>query len=207
MSIKIVEDFLSLDEVKKLKHYYSLKNFTTEKYKDTADGYLLFARHKDTDFNKKNSLIHKILEKKCKEVFQCEKMLDGAFYESYYPNTVHIDSHEELHKLDDKENHSINKAILIPLDENPLFKTVFFNAFYKNFDLPKQKYHYEKNYNHDLEFSHMTKETLDFVNSLEIAEVFEWKLGSAVSFPRNQLHCAINFAKYNLVKTYITLFF
>jgi hypothetical protein len=207
MVVSVFQNFITLDELSILNEYYSTKPYANEKYKDTVDGYRLAYKNKNTDYDLTDSTVYKILNPKITEKIGSHKLSGGQFLESHYPYGPHVDTIKQFEKKEfyNHETQTTNKGLIIPLEEHPSFNTIFFDLFSDENITPVVNLE-DKKYDHPFDLSHFSKEMFDYTATLKITDAYNWKLGTAVLFDRNQLHCATNFTKHRLTKTAIVLF-
>jgi hypothetical protein len=167
---------------------------------------------KNLDYHIKHSISHKIIRPKINEIIGDDhKFSSGCYKESRRPYQTHVDNsmfHNRWYKFTTDFNH--NLVLLIPLVEGPHFNTAFFNVW-SNEDLgmgqllPEQ-YLTESN-NIDLSlFTHIEEPARAQILKLSVDNIWQWKLGSAIVWSRDQLHSSTDFAKYGLVKKFAVLF-
>ena len=143
----------------------------------------------------------------------------GVFQRCYIPFGMHIDSKRRIdpeRSIGEAEGPGI--ALMIPLDEDPKFNTVFWNNYFVD-DQAKIEFFNEfialpqhQVQNHrtgdrcDLEFSWQDPNK-KLYNHLDLDMIYNWKLGTAAYWNRNQLHAASDFTKHYPYKDCITIFF
>ena len=208
MTVSIFENFITIDEVNSLKNYYKEKPYANEKFKDTVDGYRLVYKNKNTDYDLTESFVHKLLNPNSIEKIGNHTLSGGQLLESHYPFSPHVDTVTQFEKKD-FYTHKVkitNSGMIIPLEEHAAFNTIFFDLFSEENVVPDTSVNLRK-YKHPYNLSHLSLEMFNYVSNLKITDVYNWKLGTAVLFDRNQLHCATNFTQFSLTKTAIVLFF
>ena len=203
---KIFRNLISPEEINLLQDYYSQKPVMQTKFKDDAKT-ILKTKIKNSDYNIVDSIVYKILWPKIKNIVGDHAMTHGAYYESFYPYSIHTDTDSEnVHapKLDQHIN--LNLGILVPLTQSSVDKTIFFKHFVDHFSestiLPDKIVQHD-----DLSlFDHVSPWQKNKLKFLQIDKIFQWKLGDIAIWNRNQIHCAGNFLSHETSKCHIALF-
>ena len=207
----IYENIFSLKEIEIL-----LKYFDNQPYSNIQeiDG-VLWCKNKDLDYQIPNSLVHKIVRPKIQSLIGDHEINNGSYKESYFPYATHIDGPLLRGVLDDniyqiETNLTHNISILIPLSENPVFKTVTFNIHDTKYNgmgsTLKEEWLISSNDLDLNEFDHIQEDVRKDIAKLPLDTIFHWKIGSVFTWSKDQLHTSTNFAKYNLNKKFMILF-
>jgi hypothetical protein len=197
-----IPDFLTAQEVGLLLDHFDRCPCAVEKTKQHQDKTIIYNRHKNIDYNMTGSLVRQIIYPKLEKIIGPHTMDNGSLLESHYPYPIHLDTHQDsakknfyCHSHDWK-----NQAVLISLNEDPCFKTVMFEYFADLLDYSLapigdgtitdtiQDPRYE-----NLDLSHLADSQIEFIKNIKITSVYHWKIGSALLWPRNQLHTSTNF--------------
>jgi len=214
MTVSILPEFLTANETELLLSYFDDQPYTCENTVEYNSNMIVENRHKNNDYNVPNSLCQGIIYPKLEKIIGLHIMDSGSFLESHYPFGIHVDSKKTF--ADDKfyshVDSSLNISVLISLNEDPGFNTVMFDYFAEIVDydqvpstrslsntIADPKYA-------DLNFDHFTPQELKFVRNLQITNVYKWKTGSVIMWPRNQLHASSNFYASGKQKKAIVLF-
>jgi len=191
--------------------YYNSKEFqplTNESYRDDQKTQL---RHmvKHSDYNIRQSFPYKILSTLIQNIIGEHKLNHGNFTRCYMPFGLHIDTNESLSdKAHNLSTDSQNTALLIPFTEHESCKTIFFDFFQQEEFGPDTVVPRDQQYQHDLElFGHCRSYQFEKLKHLKIETVFDWRLGDAVTWPRDQLHSAGNFLDKLEYKEFLILHF
>jgi hypothetical protein len=210
MTVQILPDFLTADEVESLLVEFSLQSYTSEKTKQLFDKTIIASRYKNNHYNTPNSVVRQIVYPKLKNILGDHTMDSGSFLESHYPYDIHLDSHDTFSKKNfySHTQNEINTSVLISLNEDSCFKTVFFDYFAQTLDLTKVPTGQEKHLdNHrSVDLSHLPEQHHKFIENLNITDVYHWKIGHAVLWPRTQLHASSNFYLSGKQKKAVVLF-
>jgi hypothetical protein len=219
MSVTILENFINLDEINVINEYYKNQEFENRgfhpEYKDKLQW---------ENTNIASWIWEDILDEKVTKLFNGAYTVSagcGKFQRCYIPFGMHMDS-KPKHTNDNlqfSENWKTEgNALLIPLNEGIHLHTVFWNKHYhtikeQNNDflafarLPiNQTKSNGIGETYDLEFAWADKNK-KLYSHLEVDDVFEWKLGNAATWGRNQLHASTNFATHIAYKDCLTIFF
>lgn len=213
MSARIVENFISLDNIKKIKEYFNERPFDEVGYHPVFPDQLQWANSKLPEW-----IWEKILNPIMHAEFGDFKVSygSGKFQRCYVPFGMHIDSKAEISKLDYVPE-SVGYNVLIPLDESPEFCTIFWEEHFNTNDEKNKSFMaFNELPNHQVKNNHIgSKYNLEFCwehpfkkiyNHYQFDCAFEWKLGSMVTWPRTQLHSATDFTKKFPYKDAITIF-
>lgn len=158
--------------------------------------------HIPTDFS------YKLLNPKISNLIGQDHEFDGGAYkESQAPYGLHVDTasaHYEIGaSLLSSGIKKHNLSILIPLVEGPQLKTVTFDIYSEDNHINLNDYMQKKNSLDSRDFTHGN---FNLINYLPVDTVFEWKLGSVFTWPRNQWHASNNFVEHGLIKKFLIMF-
>lgn len=168
--------------------------------------------NKNLDYHFEGSVSSKILKPKLDQVFgQDHHVAQGCYKVNSLPLGTHIDNAGTLYQWEKQDLPPKHQAgMIIPLNESEHFCTVTFDVFSDTWHgmselLPAE---YETGSNDfDMDrLDHIPEPARSQLKKFNIDHVFEWKIGDAVVWNKNQLHCSTNFAKYGLEKKFILLF-
>lgn len=169
--------------------------------------------NKNLDYHLPNSIVHKIVKPKLDRLFGTDhEFSTGAYKEAWTPYATHVDNwdfHRHHYSFTDNKQ-KYNCAVLIPLSEDPEFRTVIFDA-HSDADLGMGQPLPEKflTSSNDLNlnwFTHIKEPTRQQIPKLALDKVFNWKIGNLVIWARSALHCSSDFAKFGLCKRFIVIF-
>jgi len=172
--------------------------------------------NKDLDYHLTHSVACRIIRPKLDVLIGKDHVMStGSYKEEWKPFATHTDTlsyHASNYSYhNDYQSHSKNECVvLIPLVQDPEFKTVIFDIHggeelgYGQV-LP-EKFLTSANNLDQFWFSHMAEPARRQITKLPVDQVFEWKLGNVVTWPRSALHCSTDFAKYGLLKKFIIMF-
>ena len=208
--IQVIDNFISLDCVKKLQDEFYTRPYVKEKHIDSLYGRVLQYRNKNLNYNLYDDPVHEILSPAVHQnIGECN-IQNGTFLESHFPFGLHVDTSETFGK---KQFYSTTKqnfghALLIPLSEHNCFQTVFFD--WRSMTCPNlPMFDSEKPMitSNSPNLDHLTEKARDFLSDKPLIKSIKWNLGSAIIWPRDQLHCSSNFYLTGLHKLAITMFF
>jgi hypothetical protein len=167
---------------------------------------------KNFDYQISGSASNKIIKPKLDKLFGPEHTVSQGCYKIISaPYGTHIDNdgfrqQHYAHSHDAK----FETAVLIPLVEDPRFCTITFDIFTDEIHgmskLLPAKFETGSNSFDLTELDHIAQPAREQISRFNIDTVFRWKLGSAVTWHKNQLHTSTNFAKFGLVKKFIIIF-
>lgn len=212
--VKRIPRFLTDKEVDVIMRWADKKDYSGEKFKNTANGPVLQYRSKTLDFQLPHSVVRRIVQPKLNQLFGREvEVVNGKFLEGHYPVGLHIDSSEAFYNkgfmaTGDEQD---RQAMLIALDGDPNFQTVYFDFFADQFKLdhddvamPDPLYRIG-----DVDLGHFLKQEVDFIdrNNIKFDDCYTWEVGGAIYWPRNQLHSSNNFSDTKRLKHALILFF
>lgn len=197
-----IPDFLTAQEVELLLDHFDRCPYAVENTKQHQNKTIIYNRHKNSDYNLAGSLVREIIYPKLEKIIGPHMMDNGSLLESHYPYPIHVDTHQDSAKNNFySHSHTYqNQAVLISLNEDPCFKTVMFEYFADLLDYSTaptgdgmitdtiQDPRYD-----DLDLSHLSDSNIEFIKNIKITSVYHWKIGSALLWPRNQLHMSTNF--------------
>lgn len=202
--MKIIKNFLSMDEVKQIKDHYKDISFT----RNVGD-------YANTEIDK--NLFDNILHEKFLTLFDSYEITQESIYQRcYLPFGIHTDSKTRMNP--DRKAEGEGVAVLIPLDEGEYFNTIVWKEkCTSNDDITKMITEFVNLPNDKVQNSNVTekidldyaweKGERNFCNHLTLDGVYNWRLGTAVIWERNQLHASSDFTKHHKYKDAITTFF
>lgn len=219
MSVTIIENFISLKEIEAINSYYANQEFKNKGFHPEQKDKLQWENVTIAAWIWKDILNEKVIK-----LFNGPYTVSvgcGKFQRCYIPFGMHMDSkpkHTNNNPQFSDHWKTEGRALLIPLNEGSNLHTVFWN----------KQYHTIKDQNDDfLAFSQLPNDQiknngigelydLEFAwgdknkklyNHLEVDNVFNWKLGSAATWGRNQLHASTDFTNHVAYKDCLTIFF
>jgi len=210
MTINTFHNVFTHEEIKQLINFYASLPVSNTKY--LPDG-RLFRIIKNSEYNLEDQAAFKILNPKLTEILGPHQFTGGHWMDSYSPFCVHIDNISNYNQrgvsVFEAETHK-NIGVLIPLCEHEHFKTIFFDCLLDNLDPGYlDKLSNVNNPELSSEFmtlvDHHSDEEYNKIKKIKLDCIVDWKIGDVFSWPRDQLHCSSNFAKYNLNKQAIVL--
>lgn len=213
--VKIHPDILTSCEINQILSWLQDRPYTKSLDRGTPHGKQLIYRNKNLDLHLPDSLVAQILGPKIYRLFGELYPEYSAFLEGHYPFTLHVDSPEAFLNRNIEQTkktgiHGTQTSLLISLNEHPAFKTAFFDHHVKDYhnNQPYQGAQVPVSFG-DHNFDHFTQHDADFLtsNDVTLSDVYHWRAGWAVSWPRDQLHCSTNYHGTGAVKKALTLFF
>lgn len=218
MTAKIINNFISLEEIEQVNDYYSNIPFASEGVHTDFPNKIQWQNSPIADW-----IWSDILDKKIRKEFGDYEISHGCgvFQRCSMPFGMHIDSKQRITNENPQFADTWKTegfALAIPLNEDPHFCTVFFDEY---FNTDKEKFDSMKNFSelsddevinsgiskiYDLDFCwDDPRRKLQDHYKFDIA--FPWKLGQAATWGRTQLHVSTDFAKHGLYKDCLTIFF
>lgn len=168
--------------------------------------------NKNLDYQFEGSVSRNILKPKLDQLFGEDHVVaQGCYKINSLPLGTHIDNAGTLYKWEAQDTPAKHQAgMIIPLNESEHFCTVTFDVFSDTWhgmsELLPVEFETGSN-NFDLtKLDHIAEPARSQLAKFNIDLVYNWNLGSAVVWNKNQLHCSTNFAKYGLEKKFILLF-
>ena len=214
---KSIDNFITLDEINAIKEFYGNGPYDRSGNHPDDNNKLQWENSKIADW-----ILKEILHDKIVPIVGEEYRISpgfGVFQRCHIPFGMHIDSKRRIdpnRTVGTAESNGI--ALMIPLDQSRYFNTVFWNEFFSDdsekiaafnrfIDLPET----EVLNNHtgdlvDLEFCWQDPNK-KLYNHYELDLCYNWRLGSAAYWDRNQIHAASDFTKHAPYKDAITIFF
>jgi len=210
MTAKIFDNVFTTLEIDQLIDFYSTLPITNTRHYPNGE---LVRQMKNSEYNLSDQVPYKILKSKLTSVLGEHCFTGGHWMDSYSPFRLHIDNISSYDKqgipVFESPLHQ-NIGVLIPLCEHKHFQTIFFDYMLDTFEHDFSNEVYTPG---DTELSpefmelvdHHTAEECNHIKKFKLNCVLDWKIGSVLTWPRNQLHCSSNFKKYNLNKQAIVL--
>ena len=211
MQTSIYHNLFTAQEIQDILEYFESKPYNTvEEYQG-----VVYSKNKNLDYQIPDSFAYRNIRPKINSILgQDHEIFMGCYKECYQSYSLHYDSPRSHSRFDSKyqipANSKYNIAILIPLIEHPRFKTVIFDVFDE--DVADKTLMFDSTCligHNDLdleEFTHVPEEYRKDLNLLPVDTIFQWRIGDAVSWDREQLHCSTDFAKFGLIKKFLILF-
>ena len=172
--MKLYNNFLSQDELKKIIDYKNLQKISTEKL--LPDGRIK-STHRNLNFNI-DSTMRNILFPKIENIFPDFQIDTGSFLESYVPYNLHVDTnkyHAEVVQATTIRKKKYNMSLLIPLSESFGSNTVYFDYHCEIFD--KKNVLNELKHCPDVEkfflHTHVSEQDKDIIKKLKIEHIYE----------------------------------
>ena len=214
MTVSVLSEFLTISETNLLLSYFDDQPYVAENTVEYNSNMIVENRHKNNDYNVPNSLCRQIIYPKLEKIIGPHIMDSGSLLESHYPYSLHVDSKKTFAKDKFYSHVNVSKdiSVLISLNEDSSFNTVMFDYFAEIFDcdqVPSTRSQSNTTADPkyaDLNFDHFTPQELKFVRNLQITNVYKWKTGSVIMWPRNQLPASSNFYASGKQKKAIVLF-
>ena len=215
-TVKRYPNFLTQSQCAQILEWLEPRPYSKTKYQtDDQGNEIVKYRNKNLDLHLSTSLVAEIINPSIMQTFG-KLPTHGSLLESHFPFGLHVDTVETFDKKGFESLHKddINISCLIPLNQGPGHQTVFFDYFSnliddnlksastKTLQLDVPKFQGVENLSH---LTNTERHLLD-ENNIVVSDYETWQIGNAISWPRNQLHCAGNFYTRG-VKEAIVLFF
>jgi len=206
--MKIIDNAISISLLEELIEFYDTQPISNVRYRDNGD---IFRYMKHPLYDDHQLLPYQILNPILNSLIG-EHAFDGGHYlDAIWPFTAHFDTNEIFKSrniLTHDCKNSSNLGILIPFSENKNFRTVFFDYFLeheskKKLSIPDNPTENDPSLMEMLD--HHSDEEFQILKYIPVSDVAEWRMGSIIVWPRHQLHCSSNFAKFNLTKQALVL--
>ena len=196
---QVYENIVTVDEINDILSFYSDKEDA-----QTEKGIV----NKNLEYHIPENFIYKLLYPKLFDILGEHEFDGGAFKEAHTAYPMHVDTENAHYEIGSMSLSTAEKkhdlSMLIPLVEGPQFKTVTFDIFDSgNYHDKLAGYQQTKNQLVAEDFNH---DNFGIIQNLPVDIVFEWKLGSMLTWPRSQWHASTNFAQYGLIKKFLILF-
>lgn len=219
MSVTVHEDFISLEEIESINAYYATQKFNNSGCHPEFTDKLQWENITIAPWIWKD-ILHEKVSKLFNGIYTVSAGC-GKFQRCHIPFGMHMDSKPKHTNNNPRLSHTWEtegRALLIPLNAGPHLHTVFWNKHYhtveeQNTDfLAFSKLPTDQIRNngigelYDLEFAWGDKNK-KLYNHLDVDTVFNWKLGSAATWGRNQLHASTDFTNHAAYKDCLTIFF
>jgi len=198
----IFENVFSLEEINLLR-----QDQHTRPNSQSGDSNLV----KNIDYHKPYSRAYKIIKPKLDKIIGPDhQFTNGCYREATKPYATHIDNyafHAPFYSFEGAKKYSC--AVLIPLLEDPEFRTIVFDV-HSHEDLGMGQPLPEKflTGHNDLDpawFSHIEEPARSQISKFTVDKVFNWKLGNMITWSRTQLHASTDFSKFGLCKKFVIL--
>ena len=103
--IQVIDNFISLDCVKKLQDEFYTRPYVKEKHIDSLYGRVLQYRNKNLNYNLYDDPVHEILSPAVHQnIGECN-IQNGTFLESHFPFGLHVDTSETFEKKTVLQHH------------------------------------------------------------------------------------------------------
>lgn len=214
--LEVVENFISLDDIKRIKEYYQNVKFENQGFHPERPDQIQWANCKLAKWIL--VLLHDKISKIIGDNFEISRGC-GVFQRCYLPFGMHTDSKQRINPSRIiNQNDSEGRALLIPLQEAVEFNTVFWNikfatdqekqTAFENFaNLPSSQIANTKiGDQYDLKFAWQDP-IRKLYNHYPVLGVYNWRLETAAVWDRNLLHAASDFSEKHAYKDAITIFF
>jgi len=219
MSVTIFENFITLEEIDVINDYYATQQFSNRGFHPEHKDKLQWENITIAPWIWKDILDEKV--SKLSNGTYTVSVGCGKFQRCYIPFGMHMDSkpkHTNDNPQFSKNWKTEGWALLIPLNAGPHLHTVFWDKHYHTVNEQNNDFLAFSNLDnnqiknngigelYNLEFAWGDKNK-KLYNHLEVDTVFEWKIGSAATWGRNQLHASTNFTNHVAYKDCLTIFF
>jgi hypothetical protein len=169
--------------------------------------------NKNLDYHLPESVPRKIIKPKLDSILGPDHIFKtGCYKDAWRPYATHVDTYDfhERHYNFPGENHAYNCAVLIPLNEDPSFRTVIFDVHSEKSVgmgaiLPEEFLTSQNDLDPEW-FTHIDPAVVNQIKKLPVDKIFHWRLGDLVIWPRTALHSSTDFAKFGLFKKFIIIF-
>ena len=210
MTAKIFNNIFTHSEIDHLINFYSTLPIANTKHYPNGD----LVRHiKHSVYDRQDQVPYKIINSKLTAILGDHSFTGGHWMDSYSPFRLHNDNISSYNKrgvpVFESPLHQ-NIGVLIPLCEHEHFQTIFFDYMLDTFEPDFSNDIYSSDESElSTEFmklvDHHSDEECNHIKKFKLDCLLNWKIGSVLCWPRNQLHCSSNFKKYNLNKQAIVL--
>lgn len=199
---RIYKDILDQKTIDAINYFFDNK-VITERTEYREDNVICI--DKETNIQDTNSFLGKILLPKIKKATGENVEIDMSSRKTgIIPYGPHTDSHylktwerDDIPRFIGNDKPSLHLAILIPLTQGPAFRTVTFNIFDFEYErdsaLPAEWLTSSNNLD-PLDFSHCVNS--DDITKLPVDIDYTWSVGDIFVWPREQLHCGVDFRRY-----------
>jgi hypothetical protein len=206
----VYKDVFSSSDITRLIDFYNLLPISDVKFSPNGK---IFRNIKNSEYNFEDQDVFKILNPALTKILGPHQFTGGHWLDAHSPYTLHIDNISDFQKRNIPVFQSPlhkNVGVLIPLVEHQHFNTVFFDHY---FEILEPGY-IQKTANNSMSLldqsimdllDHHSAENLVDIQRFRLDRVVNWKIGSVLVWPRNQLHCSSNFEKYGLTKQAVVL--
>lgn len=167
---------------------------------------------KSLDYHLPQSVVRRVIKPKLDSIIGADHEFSmGCYMQALKPLPTHIDNYASMTR-----HHGFSYArqyqcsVLIPLAEDPEFRTVIFDVLSED-DLgmgqPLPAQFLTGSNDLDLTwFSHVPEAARCQIPQLPLQMIYQWKLGSMVIWPRTALHTSTDFGKFGLQKKWVIIF-
>lgn len=202
-SFQVFDSVFTVDEINQLR---------MDQHQRPIAGSVNNIQDKCLDYQLPMSVAHRIIKPKLDSLIGPDhEFSTGCYKDAWAPYRTHIDNTEfQTNNYKFGVTKRYNLSVLIPLVEDPEFRTVLFDV-HSNENLgmgqPLPEKYLTSNNNLDLAwFSHMNGVALEQIPRIPLDSVWQWKLGSFIVWSRTQLHSSTDFSKFGLCKKFVIIF-
>ena len=200
---RIFSDVFSLDEINLLRRDQKNRAITASRGNN---------HDRPLDYHLPTSIVRKIVKPKIDSLIgEDHEFSTGCYKEVWDPYGTHADNlafQSKYFTFNSEPNHYC--GIMIPLVQDPEFRTVFFKTHtHDDLGVGKplpEEYLSSQNDLNPSWFSHVEQPARDQMKRLPLEQVYQWKLGDMIVWPRTQLHTSTDFSKFGLCKRFIIVF-
>lgn len=201
--VRVIDDFLTINEIDKLTKWFSF--MPEEAYSLGSQKNLHY--HKPT-------LVRSIIKPKIDGLIGDDYTVGAGSYKAdTIPHPHHVDNYRHFGEVLGEYSYTPkhNLTLLIPLNESPHFKTIFWDVFVDGYF--KSNGFIEDAWKTSTQtaltaeqITHISEPMRSDLLSVPIDQIVDWKLGSAIISHRYQLHASTDFAKHSLTKKFAVFF-
>ena len=205
-NIMIYKNIFTPEEISSLQSYFTAAPINAVEANSNVN--------KNLDYHVEDSLCRQIVYPKIHAILGDHKFGGGAYKECVTPYKLHYDNHSTHDYIGATFDQTVdkNKVVLIPLVEGTDFSTVTFDIFSSDnrpnaIEVTPEDATALNNLDLDL-FSHIPEPNRSKIRYLPVDVYYQWQLGDALVWSRDQLHCSTNFLRNNAasVKKFIVIF-
>lgn len=187
----------------------SIVDFYADKPDAATQDYVI---NKNLEYHIPDNFIYQLLNPKITALLGHHEFDNGAYKECLKPYPLHVDTHYAHTQVSTMETFQSqaqhNAALLIPLVQGPMFRTVAFDCYAEdnNWYTEIDAWRGEHNCLQRDHYRSSDDRTFDMLSHLPVDIDYEWQLGDVLTWQRNQLHVSADFASHGLVKKFLVLF-
>lgn len=168
--------------------------------------------NKNLEYHIPDNFIYQLLNPKLQQILGDHEFDNGAYKECLKPYPLHVDTHYAHEQLDTmttfSSEHRHNAAVLIPLVEGDMYRTVAFNCYAQdnNWYTDIDAWRGERNVLQREHYQSSDDRTFDMLSHLPVDVDYRWRLGDVLTWKRDQLHVSADFASFGVTKKFLVLF-